>query len=170
MTIALAALPTDTSLWFRGAALAVVGLGVAAVVYGSVAVVVQADDVGLAMAQKGRSTWVQALGRNVVRGMPGFLKLLTIVGTAAMLWVGGSIIVHSVAEMGWHGPEDWIKGVAANIGAGVGASTRGFVAWVVTAGIDGVLGQAMGLLTLPVAHRALAPALHALTSGKEAAN
>ncbi|MEM6389420.1 MAG: DUF808 domain-containing protein [Pseudomonadota bacterium] len=168
MTIALAALPTDVSLAFRAAALGVVGIGITAMVYGSVALIVKADDIGLAMAERGRSGATRRAGRAIVRGMPGFLKWLTIVGTAAMLWVGGSIIVHSLAEMGWHGPEDWIKGVAGSVAAGVGEATAGFVRWVVTACIDGVLGLAVGLATIPMVHKVLGPMVRGLTGAKQA--
>ncbi len=88
MTIALAALETD-SIWLEGAALAVVAIGITLIVYGSVAIIVKADDVGLHMASNGRLGSTRKIGEAVVRGMPGFLKALTIVGTAAMLWVGG---------------------------------------------------------------------------------
>ncbi|MEM9754827.1 MAG: DUF808 domain-containing protein [Pseudomonadota bacterium] len=157
MTIALAALPMDTSIAFRVAALALVAVGITAVVYGSVALIVKADDIGLALAKNGRTDTLRAVGRAVVRGMPTFLKGLTIVGTAAMLWVGGSIIVHAVAELGWHGPEDWIHTVAHAVGRG-----QGFIEWLVTALIDGVLGIALGAATIPLVQQVLVPAVRAV--------
>ncbi|MEM1273826.1 MAG: DUF808 domain-containing protein [Pseudomonadota bacterium] len=160
MTIALSALPGEAGIAFRAAALAVVAVGITALVYGSVALIVKADDIGLAMAERGRTSAGRALGRAIVRGMPKFLTLLTIVGTAAMLWVGGSIIVHAVAEIGWHGPEDAIHSIAHSIGQGAG-----FIEWLVTAGIDGVLGLALGFATIPVVQRVLKPLFKGLTGG-----
>ncbi|MBF9032387.1 DUF808 family protein [Rhodobacterales bacterium HKCCE3408] len=163
MTIALSALPGDLGFAFRAAALAVVGLGITALVYGSVAVIVKADDVGLAMAQHGRLGATRAVGRGIVRGMPGFMTLLMTVGTAAMLWVGGSIIVHALAEIGWHGPEDWIHGIAVAAAHSLPENLHGAGEWIVTAGIDGVLGVTLGFLTLPVVHYAIGPAIRAVT-------
>ena len=145
MTIALAALPGEAGIAFRAAALAVVAVGITALVYGSVALIVKADDIGLHMAENGNTGATRATGRAIVRGMPSFLQVLTVVGTAAMLWVGGSIIVHAVHELGWHGPYDLIHGIAHGIGQGAG-----FVEWLITALIDGALGLALGFATLQV--------------------
>ncbi|ABD54616.1 DUF808 domain-containing protein [Jannaschia sp. CCS1] len=164
MTIALAALETD-NIWFRGAALAVVAVGITVLVYGAVALIVKADDVGLHMASNGRLDTTQKVGELIVRGMPTFLKWLTIVGTAAMLWVGGSIIVHGLAEMGWHGPEDWIDGVAHAVGG-----ESGLIVWLVKAAIDGVLGIVVGMLIIPVVTYILVPAMRAMGLGGNAAH
>lgn len=118
MTIALAAIP-ESNFWMEAATLAVVGIGITVVVYGSVALIVKADDLGLLMARSGRLGVTRRLGRLIVRAMPGFLRLLTIVGTAAMLWVGGSIIVHSLEVMGYpalgHLIHDWADVVAHGV-------------------------------------------------------
>ncbi|MEJ6391759.1 DUF808 domain-containing protein [Gymnodinialimonas sp. 2305UL16-5] len=159
MTIALAALETD-SIWFEAAALAVVAVGITALVYGAVALIVKADDVGVYLAANGSTIGTRKFGEVVVRSMPGFLKGLTIVGTAAMLWVGGSIIVHSLAEMGWHGPEDGIEHVAHLF-----AGENGFGNWLVKAVIDGVLGVILGMLLIPIVSSIIAPALRALGLG-----
>ncbi|AHM04806.1 Membrane protein, putative [Roseibacterium elongatum DSM 19469] len=159
MTIILAALEVG-NIWFQAAALGVAGIGITVAVYGSVAIIVKADDVGLHMAAEGRTRLGRAIGRAIVRGMPGFLKLLTTVGTAAMLWVGGSIIVHGAAELGWHAPEHLIDGVAHLVeGAG------GFAMWAVKAVIDGILGLALGLALIPVVARVFAPILRAVGLG-----
>src|SRR6056297_1779594 len=93
MTIALAAIP-ESNFWMEAATLAAVAVMITVAVYGAVALIVKADDVGLHMAERGRFGLTRRLGEGIVRAMPGFLKLLTIVGTAAMLWVGGAIILH----------------------------------------------------------------------------
>jgi len=155
MTIALSALP-ELGFWTELAALAVVAIGITVAVYGSVALIVKADDVGLFLAASGRLAATRKLGELIVRGMPGFMKLLVTVGTAAMLWVGGSIIVHGLAEMGWHGPEHWIEGVAGAV-AGIAGDASGTLRWTVKAVIDGVLGLGLGLLLIPVSARVIAP-------------
>lgn len=162
MTIALAALPGDAGIVFRAASLAVVAIGITILVYGSVALIVKADDVGLAMAEKSDNAATQALGRSIVQGMPTFLKWLTIVGTAAMLWVGGSIVVHALKEMGVSAPYDLIHGIAHGIGQGAG-----FVEWMITAAIDGVLGLALGFATIPVVQKVLKPVVSSIR-GKSA--
>ncbi len=144
MTIALAALP-PSNIYMQAAALAVVAVGITIMVYGSVALIVKADDVGLHMASEGRLGLTRATGRGIVRGMPGFLKLLLIVGTGAMLWVGGSIIIHSLKDIGFSAPYDTIHTIAHAIGQG-----QGFVEWAVTAAIDGVLGLILGFILIPI--------------------
>lgn len=144
MTIALAALP-PSNIYMQAAALAVVAVGITVMVYGSVAVIVKADDVGLHMAGEGRLGLTRATGRGIVRGMPGFMKLLLIVGTAAMLWVGGSIIIHSLKDIGFSAPYETIHTIAHAIGQG-----QGFVEWAVTAAIDGVLGLILGFILIPI--------------------
>ncbi len=144
MTIALSALDTG-SIWFEAAALLVVGLGITALVYGSVALIVKADDIGLHMAATGRTGPTRAIGRGVVRGMPGFLKALTAIGTAAMLWVGGAILTHGLGQVGWHGPEDMVHAIAQGVLVFGGA-----VEWFVGAALHGALGLGVGSGLMPV--------------------
>jgi predicted DNA repair protein MutK len=169
MTIALSALP-ESNVWMEGAALAVVAFGITLAVYGSVALIVKADDVGLAMAAKGRLGLTRALGRGLVKGMPAFMKFLTVVGTAAMLWVGGNIIVHGLHEMGWDVPYDFIHDNAVALGALVSEGWRGVVEWTATAAQDGVLGFVLGLILIPIATRIISPAIAAVTGKKGAAH
>lgn len=156
MTIALAAIVTD-SIVSKAAILFVVAIGITVMVYGSVALIVKADDVGLAMVAKGRLGATRAVGRGIVAGMPTFLKVLTWVGTAAMLWVGGSIIVHGLKDLGFVAIYDWIHDVAVAAAHGVPASLEGFTEWFVTAGIDGLFGLALGLLLIPVVTKVIVP-------------
>ncbi|MCL4674966.1 MAG: DUF808 family protein [Pararhodobacter sp.] len=168
MTIALAALPDEgQSIWIIAAVLAVVALGITAAVYGSVALIVKADDVGLWLARDGKLGATRALGRGVVMVMPGFLKLLVIVGTAAMIWVGGSIIVHGLKDLGWPVVYDWIHHQAVATAQAAGTA-EGFVEWTATAFFDGVLGLAYGLALIPVVARVIDPLIQAVT-GRRAA-
>lgn len=156
MTIALASIETP-NFWMRLAVLAVVAVGITVAVYGAVAVIVKADDLGLVMAARGRLRTTRALGRAIVTGMPGFLILLTWVGTAAMLWVGGSIIVHGLEELGFgwlgHHIHDWAVAFAASVPAAV----QGAAEWFATAGMDGVFGLVLGFALIPVAKTVITP-------------
>lgn len=165
MTISLAAIP-ESNFWFEAATLAMVAIGITVVVYGSVALIVKADDVGLHLAERGRLGLTRSFGRAIVRAMPGFMKILTIVGTAAMLWVGGSIIVHGLEEMGYgwlgHLIHDW----AYAFGHMVPASIEGFGEWFAKAAMDGVLGVVLGLLLMPVAQKVITPLWQMVFGGK----
>ncbi len=103
MAIALAAVP-DAGFATQAAVLALVAIGITAAVYGGVALIVKADDVGVALARNGSPSPVgplaRAVGRSLVLGMPVFLKGLAVIGTAAMIWVGGGIIVHGLEGYG----------------------------------------------------------------------
>ena len=108
----------------------------------------KADDIGLHLAREGRSGPGRAAGRGIVRGMPHFLRALMVVGTAAMLWVGGAIITHALAEMGWHGPEDVVHTIAHAFAA------FGRVAeWLAGATLHGALGVALGAVLISVVRR-----------------
>ena len=159
MTIALSTIPADDSLWMKALILAVVAIGITVAVYGFVALVVKADDFGVHLAT-GRSGAVAALGRGIVRFMPGFMKVLTIVGTAAMIWVGGQIILHGLAEMGWRAPYDWVHHMAEGAALAV-PQAPGAVAWATTAFFDGIFGLMLGLILIPVAHHIINPVLSA---------
>ena len=163
MTIALSAIP-ESNFWMEAATLATVAVGITAAVYGSVALIVKADDAGLFLAKSGNLGVTRAIGRAIVRGMPHFLKALMVVGTAAMLWVGGSIIVHTAYQMGFGLPETLIETVAHTIGGG-----RAALEWVAKATMDGLLGLAIGTALIPVGTRLIAP-VWARLSGRAAAH
>ena len=157
MTIALSAIP-ESGFWTETLTLALVAVGITVLVYGSVALIVKADDVGLLMAQRGRLGLTRAIGRGIVRGMPRFMSVLTVVGTAAMLWVGGSIVIHGMEEL--HvGAEvgHWIHDVAHAAGAKVPQDWSGATIWAVTALLDGIFGVIVGMLLVPVATHVLMP-------------
>ena len=148
-TITLAAIPAST-LWIEAGALALAGIGITAVVYGGVAVIVKADDVGLFLARSGRLAATRAVGRAVVRGMPRVLVLLAGVGTAAMLWVGGAIVVHGAASFGGTAPAHLIEILAERAARAGPEALAGTVAWWVTAVCEGVVGVALGAVLLPL--------------------
>ena len=161
MTIALAAIPVS-NFWMEAATLAAVAIMITVAVYGSVALIVKADDVGLAMANGGRLGLTRKLGQGIVKAMPGFLRILTVVGTAAMLWVGGSIIIHGleVLGFGWlgHHIHDW----AYAVGHAVPERFTAAVEWMAKATMDGIFGVALGLVLIPIGENIVTPAWRAV--------
>ncbi|MBT9384576.1 DUF808 domain-containing protein [Pseudooceanicola sp. CBS1P-1] len=149
MTITLSALPQDMNVWKEAGALAIAGILITIAVYGAVAVIVKADDAGLVLAEKGRLALTRKLGRGIVQGMPKFLSLLMVVGTAAMIWVGGSIIVHGLHDLGWGLPYETIHHLAEAAAHAVPVAS-GAVNWIVTAACDGVVGLALGAVIVTV--------------------
>jgi uncharacterized protein len=169
MTIALAAIP-PSNVWMQGATLAIVAVGITIVVYGSVAILVKMDDVGLAMAERGRLALTRSGGTWLVKAMPVLMKMLTTIGTAAMLWVGGNIIVHGLHTLGWHPIYDFIHHWSELAAQAVPAGWAGTVGWSVTAAMDGVFGLILGVLLIPPATRVIGPAIAAITGGGKAAH
>lgn len=164
MTIALNAIEAD-SFWTKAASLGAVAIGITALVYGAVALLVKADDLGLKMRQVGRLAITRSLGGGIVAAMPKLLTLISIVGTAAMLWVGGNIVVHGLHELGWHWPYETIHNIAAGAAATVGAA-QGLVEWLVTAAIDGVIGFGLGMVLIPFVNKVLLHIVPALLPEK----
>ncbi len=123
------------SIVMQGAALFIVAIGITIAVYGVVGLIVKMDDIGLNMAQRKLGA-TRAVGRALVQGMPKLLAFLSIVGTAAMLWVGGQIIVHG---FGYHPAELFDL-------------HEGALAWLVDAGLSGIAGLAVGAVIVAVHH------------------
>lgn len=166
MTIALAEIPEST-IWMEAATLAVVAIGITVLVYGSVALLVKADDFGLMLTRRGRLSMTRAIGHGIVKAMPGFMKLLMTVGTAAMLWVGGSIVLHGMDVLGFGQIYGIIHDIAHNVAHSVQVA-QGFLTWVVTASLDGLFGLALGMLLIPVTSKVILPVWR-LVRGKSAA-
>ena len=138
--------------WERGLALALVAFVVTVVVYGAVALIVKMDDVGMKMLRESEVTNVRRLGVMLLRGMPKLLAALSFIGTIAMLWVGGGIIVHGTHEVGFdlfydiaHGAEYWVQGVTGALSDIAG--------WLTYAGVSAVLGLGLGAMIAVLLHR-----------------
>ncbi|MFO0624573.1 MAG: DUF808 domain-containing protein [Polyangiales bacterium] len=159
MAITLATVST-APMGVRVAVLVSVGIAMTVLVYGVVAVIVKADDVGAALARSPRGA-VRAVGRGLVRGMPGFLKFLSMVGLVAMLWVGGGIVVHGAHELGVHGPEAWITAAGASVGRALPA-VGGVVTWLTATALSAVVGLALGVVVGVLVDQVVAPAAKAL--------
>ena len=102
----------------RAGILALVAVAITIGVYGAVGLIVKMDDVGLHLAQRG-DAGSKALGRGLVHAMPRLMSLLSVVGIAAMIWVGGGIIVHGLEEFGISGIAHLIHDVAEAAGHAV---------------------------------------------------
>ena len=171
MTIALAEIAKSfdaSNFWLEAVALAVVGILITGGVYGAVALIVKMDDIGLHMAANRKTAAARAFGRGLVRGMPKLMSVLSSVGTLAMLWVGGSIIIHGMDVLGVHEPYATIHHLAEAAAKAIPV-VAGFVKWFVTAACDGVLGLLLGLALVPVGTKVVAP-LWARMSGAKAAH
>ncbi len=123
---------TDQGFWARALILAVVALVITAAVYGVVALIVKMDDVGLRLTTFS-SGFAQRVGHGLVAGMPRLLAGIAVVGTVAMLWVGGHILLVGVNDLGWHWPYDqvhhaevWVHERTGALGAVLGWSTNTF--------------------------------------------
>ena len=152
MVIALAEV-ADEQLVARAAILAVVAIAITAGVYGAVGLIVKMDDIGLHLAER-RDRASRALGRGLVRAMPKLMAALSVIGIAAMIWVGGGIIVHGLETFGLSGIAHLIHDIAAAAGRAAPAAS-GSIIWVVEAAGAGLLGLALGALIV-AAHHALA--------------
>lgn len=155
MAIALAEV-ADAVWWQQGLILALIGLVITIVVYGTVAIIVKMDDIGLHLART-KTGAISSFGRGLVAFMPKLLATISIVGTLAMAWVGGGLLVHNIAVLGWHGPEHLIE-IASNFIVGLSPdSWVSFVQWLVFAVLSGIFGVAIGSIIAPIAHKFLHP-------------
>ncbi|WP_275785855.1 DUF808 domain-containing protein [Pararhizobium gei] len=159
MAITLGALAPG-SIVTQALILAAVGLGITVMVYGGVALIVKADDLGLMLARLQMTSPVGSMlrwiGRGLVTGMPYFLKALGIVGTAAMIWVGGGILVHGLEGYGIAGLAHVIHDageMAAHALPALGSVLR----WIVEAAAAGVVGIIAGLIAIPVTSTVISP-------------
>lgn len=130
----------------QAAALTVVALGITAMVYGAVALIVKADDFGVFLARKNNGA-VAAFGRGLVGGMPAFLAVLGWVGLLAMLWVGGHIVIDGLHKFGVHLPHELLH-AAMHAVEGAGSFAR----WLAEAGGSGLFGILLGGLIVAALH------------------
>lgn len=144
MLISLANLDSDLGFWMTLAALVVIAILMTAAVYGAVALLIKIDDVGLRL-MKSDSVAVRAAGQRLVGAMPTVFKIISIIGTVAMLWVGGHLVVANLAEVGVPFLYDGIHVVTHAVeGAG------GFVVWIVDTFLSAVVGLVAGLIIVGI--------------------
>ncbi len=162
MAITLAAVPPAGSLAMQAVVLGVVGIGITVAVYGVVAMIVKADDVGGPRLQGAVGpplsiNHAAASDEALVIGMPGFLTFLSAVGTAAIIWVGGGIIVHGLETYDLHALGHAIHAAAEVAGRAL-PSVAGVAKWTVETLLYGLVGLLIGGISIPVIGFALAPA------------
>ena len=149
MVIALNEVATEPFL-SRAAILVVVAFGITALVYGVVGLIVKMDDVGLRLSQRA-SKLSRGVGSGLVHAMPRLLAVLSTVGIAAMLWVGGHILLLGVYDLGWHAPYDALDQLEELVHDAVPA-VGGFLAWVVNTLASALVGVAVGAVVVAAMH------------------
>jgi len=151
MAIALAEVAGEPLL-SRAMILASVAIAITVMVYGAVALIVKMDDIGLHLVEKRHSVAERALGGFLLRAMPVLLAGLSSLGTIAMLWVGGGILLHGSHELGWHGPSDMAHGVqhAVEVATGSLGSVLGWLGYALSSALAGLVS---GAVVAIIAHR-----------------
>ena len=134
----------------RAVILAVVAVGITALVYGVVAAIVKMDDVGLALSQRS-SALAQRVGISMVKAMPVLLNVISTVGVAAMLWVGGHIILVGLDDLGWHWLYDVVHHWEEDVHDALG-TIGGVVGWLVNTVASAILGLLVGAVAVVVMH------------------
>ena len=132
----------------QAAALALVAIAVTLGVYGAVAIIVKLDDIGLHMARRASSA-ARAIGGFLVRMVPGLLKSLSSIGTAAMLWVGGGILLHGLEDIGLEKFPHAVHEVADRIASQFGP-IEGIALWIANAVAAAIVGAIVGTLIVLV--------------------
>lgn len=150
MAIALAEVASEPLL-NRAIILALVGIVITIAVYGVVALIVKMDDIGLHLVRHRDSAFEKKLGAGLLHAMPRVLTLLSVVGTAAMLWVGGGIIIHGLHELGVHGPSDMAHAVQHAVEASTGA-LGGVLGWLSYAVASALVGVVLGAIVAVLLH------------------
>jgi hypothetical protein len=136
----------DVGLLSRAIILIVVAIGITLLVYGVVGLIVKMDDVGLHLSERDSGT-ARKVGLLLVRGMPKLLALLSTVGVAAMLWVGGHILLVGADELGWHGPYALVHAAEEAVPA-----VGGVLTWLVNTLASAVVGLVVGAIVVAVMH------------------
>lgn len=135
------------ALLARAVILAIVALAITIGVYGVVALIVKMDDIGLHLATKD-APGPQKFGRFLVEAMPKLLALLSVVGTFAMLWVGGHIILVGTDEVGFHALYGFVHHLEEPVAAV--AAVGGFLGWLVNTFFSLILGALWGAVVVGV--------------------
>lgn len=128
--------------------LVVVALLITAVVYGAVAAIVKMDDLGLAMVQRsGADSLPGRFGTGLVTAMPKVLGVISVVGTAAMLWVGGHIELVGLDDLGFSAPYDAVHRLEQAVHDAV-PGIGGVLAWLTNTAFSALLGAGLGAIVL----------------------
>ncbi|GGM15184.1 DUF808 domain-containing protein [Deinococcus aerophilus] len=148
MAISLAEV-TNEPFVSRALILVLVALLITALVYGVVALIVKTDDFGLKLTQSDSGA-ARSVGRGLVKGMPVVMAALSVIGTAAMLWVGGHILTGGLEEFGFGWPAHTLHDLALSAGHAVPAFAEGTVEWLVETLGSALVGILVGGLIVAV--------------------
>lgn len=132
--------------WTQLITLIVVGILMTVMVYGLVGILIKLDDAGVALAARGvtrGNALLQRLGSGLVKSMPVVFRALTIIGTAAMLWVGGHLLLANAAEVGLRAPLELAHHITHPI-------RNGFALWGADALISAIFGIGVGLMIVAI--------------------
>lgn len=141
MAIALGEVAAEP-LPIQAGVLAAVGIAITIGVYGVVGLIVKMDDIGLHLARRDLAA-TRAIGRSMVKAMPIIMRWLSIIGTAAMIWVGGGIIVHGLAVFGVDAPAALIHHLADSA-ARAAPFAPALLPWIIAAFLSGLVGLLVG--------------------------
>ncbi len=150
MAIALAEVSGEPLL-SRAIILALVGIVITVLVYGAVALIVKMDDIGLHLIEKRSTAAEKAIGRFLLLAMPKLLSALSLIGTVAMLWVGGGILLHGAHELGLHGPSDVAHAIQHAVVSTTGALS-GALGWLTYAALSALVGLVLGGIVAWIVH------------------
>jgi predicted DNA repair protein MutK len=147
MAIALASIEA-MSIGMQAGALVLVAIAITVGVYGVVAIIVKLDDIGLHLAER-RPAVTRAIGRGLVEGVPKLLTALSAIGTAAMLWVGGGILLHGIEDLGFerfpHAVEDLAAAIAHQFGP-----LKPIMDWLSNAFAAAIVGLIIGIVLVVI--------------------
>jgi uncharacterized protein len=135
----------------RAIILIAVAFVITTIVYGAVALIVKMDDVGLRLATTGEGG-VASFGRGLVRAMPIVLSVLSTVGIAAMLWVGGHILLVGLKDLGWEWPYHQVHHAEEEVHHALGAF-GGIGGWLTNTFASAILGIVVGAIVVAVVLR-----------------
>ncbi|HYO86630.1 MAG TPA: DUF808 domain-containing protein [Dermatophilaceae bacterium] len=149
MVIALNEVASEAFL-SRAIILIVVAIVITIGVYGVVALIVKMDDIGLHLSGR-RSSAAQRVGLGLVKAMPKLLNGLAIVGTVAMLWVGGHILLVGIDTLGWNGLYEAVHHLEEAV-LGATGPLGGVLSWVVNTLASALMGLIVGAIVVAIMH------------------
>jgi predicted DNA repair protein MutK len=149
MAIALAEVAEQSTI-NQGLILAIVAVVITVGVYGAVALIVKMDDIGLHLIRQGGRI-NQLVGNLLVSGMTRLLAILSVVGTAAMAWVGGGIVLHGMEQSGLASLPHALHHFAELVGHAVPLAET-VLSWLAGAVLSGIFGVLLGAAIVAIHH------------------
>lgn len=143
MLISLDNVDKNLGIWETLAILAVIALLMTGLVYGAVALLVKIDDIGLHMVREGATRKIRRLGVRIAKSMPAVFQVISVIGTVAMLWVGGHLVLANLGKVGWEAPVDLLHAVAGFL-----EPAGGVVMWLGDTLVSAIAGLIVGLVVV----------------------